>query len=153
VNRPETGLLKEVFMCSTIINTLAASSNPAEWAIPAQSPAESTPHTVERITLTELVRGHDQDLFARLAPLVRRQSMVLDLEMVERIDAAGIAALISLYRCASDAGHRFCISNLSTHVAEVLAVVGLDRILLSQPSSQNAESIPNADARSRRSAA
>jgi anti-anti-sigma factor len=88
-------------------------------------------------------------LFARLAPVVRRQSMVLDLEMVQRIDAAGIAALISLYRCASDAGHRFAVSNPSTHVAEILAVVGLDRILL----SQNAERIPHTTLGLERSAA
>jgi anti-anti-sigma factor len=111
-------------MSSTMCNPAVTGNTSAEWPV-------STDAT-ERITLTELVRGHDQDLFARLAPVVRRQSLVLDLELVERIDAAGIAALISLYRCATDAGHRFAIFNPSTHVAEILAVVGLDRILLSQ---------------------
>jgi anti-anti-sigma factor len=128
-------------MSNTMINPVAASSTPAEWSAPID--------TIERITLTELVRGHDQDLFARLAPVVRRQSMVLDLELVERIDAAGIAALISLYRCAADAGHRFSVFNPSSHVAEILAVVGLDRILL----SQNAEPVPNANLDFHRSAA
>ncbi|MGD0892044.1 MAG: STAS domain-containing protein [Terracidiphilus sp.] len=128
-------------MSSTIISTVAANSNAAEWSAP--------PAAIERITVTELVRGHDQDLFARLAPVVRRQSMVLDLGIVERIDAAGIAALISLYRCAADAGHRFSVSNASTHVAEVLAIVGLDRILV----SQNADRVPNTTLGLQRSAA
>ncbi|MGD0734071.1 MAG: STAS domain-containing protein [Terracidiphilus sp.] len=111
-------------MCSVLCNPAIVSSIPAEWSAPAEA--------TERINLTELVRGHDQDLFARLAPVVRRQSLLLDLELVERIDAAGIAALISLYRCATDAGYRFAIFNPSQHVAEILTVVGLDRILVSQ---------------------
>jgi anti-anti-sigma factor len=111
-------------MSSVLCNTAITSSIPAEWSAPAEA--------IERITLTELVRGHDQDLFARLAPVVRRQSLLLDLELVERIDAAGIAALISLYRCATDAGYNFAVFNPSQRVAEILAVVGLNRILVSQ---------------------
>jgi anti-anti-sigma factor len=128
-------------MSNTMCNLAVTSPTAAEW--PASSDA------TERITLTELVRGHDQDLFARLAPVVRRQSLILDLEMVERIDAAGIAALISLYRCATDAGHRFAISKPSVHVAEILAVVGLDRILL----SQNVDHVSHARPRRQRPAA
>ena len=82
--------------------------------------------------LTELVRGCDKVLLEQLVPLVRRQNVSLDLGRVERIDAAGIAALISLYGSARDAGHCFSVSNASARVAEILALVGLDRILLSQ---------------------
>jgi anti-anti-sigma factor len=81
--------------------------------------------------LTELVRGHDQEVLDRPTPLVQRQSLILDLHAVDRIDAAGIAVLISLYRSASDAGHRFTVANASPHVAEILAIVGLDRVLTS----------------------
>lgn len=80
--------------------------------------------------LTELVRGTDQLLVGRLAPLVRRQSLTLDLGQVERIDAAGIAALISLYGTARDAGHNFNVVNPARHVAEILELVGLDRVLV-----------------------
>jgi|SRR5580692_5942668 anti-anti-sigma factor len=82
--------------------------------------------------LHELVRGQEQDLVSRLTPLVRRQSVTLDLMHVERIDAAGIAALISLYGCACAAGNNFSVVNASTRVAEILALVGLDRILISR---------------------
>jgi anti-anti-sigma factor len=82
--------------------------------------------------LTELVRGQDQRLLDRMEPLVRQQSIALDLHSVQRIDAAGISALISLYRSACEAGHRFTVSNASPRVAEILALVGLDRILLAQ---------------------
>lgn len=82
--------------------------------------------------MTELVKGNDLMLLERLTPLVHRQSVMLDLEFVERIDAAGIAALISLYRCAHEAGNTFMVSNASPRVAEILSIVGLDRILLSQ---------------------
>lgn len=87
---------------------------------------------VELADLTELVRGQDQRLLDRVAPLVRRQSLSLDLSPVQRIDAAGISALVSLYSSAREFGHRFTVFNASSRVQEILALVGLDRILLSQ---------------------
>jgi anti-anti-sigma factor len=81
--------------------------------------------------LSELVRGSEHALVEELTPVVRRQSVSLDMKAVERIDAAGIAALISLYRAASEAGHSFSVMNAAPHVAELLALVGLDGILLS----------------------
>jgi anti-sigma B factor antagonist len=82
--------------------------------------------------LHELVRGQERELVERLTPQVRRQSVTLDLARVERIDAAGIAALISLYGAAHAAGNEFMIVNACTRVAEILALVGLDRILISE---------------------
>jgi anti-anti-sigma factor len=87
---------------------------------------------------TELVRGNEQQLLERLQPLVRRQNLTLDLENIERIDAAGLAALITLYCDACQAGYRFAISNPSRHVREILAIVGLDRILTTQPETETA---------------
>lgn len=95
------------------------------------NPRSSTAAAGQLDKLTELVRGTEEGLLARLAPLVRRQSVTLDLGSVERIDAAGIAALISLYASACQAGHSFAVTNPSPHVAEILALVGLERILLS----------------------
>jgi anti-anti-sigma factor len=88
--------------------------------------------------LAELVRGNEQLLLERLQPLVRRQHVTLDLENIERIDAAGLAALITLYCDACQAGYRFGISNPSARVREILALVGLDALLV----SQNAEEVP-----------
>ena len=86
--------------------------------------------------LTELVRGQDQELVDRLMPVVRQKSIALDLKLVDRIDAAGIAALISLYGHARDAGHGFAVANPNAHVQEILKLVGLDRILLSPHAAQ-----------------
>ena len=127
-------------MSRTMVNSTTA-------FVPTES--SNAQEAIERILLTELVRGQDGDLYARLAPVVRRQHLILDLELVERIDAAGIAALISLYRCASDAGFRFAVTNPSSHVAEIIAVVGLERILV----SRNADRVPQASPGLRRSAA
>ena len=80
--------------------------------------------------LTELVRGTDRELVDEMTPVVRGQSVALDLKKVDRIDAAGISALISLYGQARDAGHSFAVANPTAHVQEILALVGLDRILL-----------------------
>jgi anti-anti-sigma factor len=92
--------------------------------------------------LAELVRGSEQALLARFAPLVRRQSVTLDMSSIERIDAAGIAALISLYVGARDAGHSFTVVNPSPHIAEILALVGLERILLSRNLTAKSQSDP-----------
>lgn len=81
--------------------------------------------------LTELIRGNEQSLLARLTPLVRRHSVTLDLGRVRRIDACGVTALVSLYTSASEAGHRFTVANLTPHVAETLRLVGLKQILQS----------------------
>jgi anti-anti-sigma factor len=80
----------------------------------------------------ELVRGQEQRLLKDLEPVVRRQSVTLDMRQIERIDAAGIATLISLYADACAAGHEFTIVNASHRVVEILELVRLDRILISQ---------------------
>ena len=90
-----------------------------------------------RCVLTELVRGDEGRLVEQITPLVTRQSGSLDLECVERIDAAGISALILLYRIAHESGHEFTVSNVSPRVAELLALVGLDQVLLSQNMNQS----------------
>jgi anti-anti-sigma factor len=82
--------------------------------------------------VTELVRGQEAKLLDRLQPLVRRQSVTLELSGVERIDAAGLAALITIYCDACKAGNRFTVSQPSRHVREILGLVGLERILMAQ---------------------
>jgi anti-anti-sigma factor len=99
--------------------------------------------------LTELVRGSEGRFIDELTPVVRRRNVSLDLALVERIDAAGIAALISLYRIARESGHRFSLSKVSARVAEMLALVGLDKILL----SRNAKVASHPAARMARNAA
>ena len=92
------------------------------------------------IELTELVRGHERALLEQMGPLVSRQSIALDLSPVERIDAAGIAALVTLYANACQAGHSFSVSNAQPRVARILALVGLDRVLMSQNAVQSSHS-------------
>jgi anti-anti-sigma factor len=92
--------------------------------------------------MTELVRGTDQQLIQRVAPLLRDQSVALNLRLVERIDAAGIAALIALYSSARDAGHTFMVCNVSARIAEILALVGLEHILVSHNAVRGSHSEP-----------
>lgn len=87
---------------------------------------------IEPAGFTELVRGTDQRLIALFAPRALRQSLALDLGKIERIDAAGIAALITLYSDALQSGHSFTVCNPSAHVAEILALVGLAPILIAK---------------------
>ncbi len=81
--------------------------------------------------LTELVRGEEQCLIEGVAPLLCERDVVLDLNRIERIDAAGIAALISLYSIARQHGHSFSVKCVSPRVAEMLSLVGLNHILIS----------------------
>ena len=97
-----------------------------------QFPAGELTGQIELTELTELVRGNEQGLLARLTPLVRRQSVILDLGRVQRIDAAGVAALISLHANAYEAGHCFSVVNTTPRVSEILSLVGLERILVSR---------------------
>jgi anti-anti-sigma factor len=90
-----------------------------------------TPITVPE-NLHELVRGEEQRLLKELEPAVQEHSVTLDMRQIERIDAAGIAALITLYGTACAAGHSFTLINASHRVREILALVKLDRILLSE---------------------
>jgi anti-anti-sigma factor len=90
--------------------------------------------------LTELVRGKDQSLLDQMVPVVARQTTVLDMNSVERIDAAGIAALVTLYATACQAGHTFTVANVKPRVKRILALVGLDQILLSQNADQSSQS-------------
>jgi len=81
--------------------------------------------------MTELVRGDEQPLVQRIAPMLREQSVTLDLNHIDRIDAAGIAALISLYSTAREHGRTFSVINVAPRVAEILSLVRLDGVLLS----------------------
>jgi anti-anti-sigma factor len=76
-------------------------------------------------------------------PLIHQQSLVLDVSPIERIDAAGIAALVTVYATACQEGHNFTICNPSRQVARILALVGLDRILLSQNAVRTSHSGPD----------
>lgn len=115
----------------------AAISNPTGRSMngtvtPMSASNEQTGERTEKAELAELVRGHEQELLARLAPLVRQQNLTLDLGGVQRIDAAGIGVLLALYAGARAAGRCFAVSNPTPRVAEILELVGVNRILLSR---------------------
>jgi len=80
----------------------------------------------------ELVRGCEQEFIGEFRPLVRSRSVCLDVSTMERIDAAGLAALVSLYCDARTTGHEFAVANPTRRVARILALVGLDRILVTR---------------------
>jgi anti-anti-sigma factor len=100
---------------------------------------------VEPADRAELARGplvsdHVGGLLERLSPLVQERNVALDLTSVDRIDAAGITALLTLYRNARESGHRFSVTNVSARVSQILSVVGLDRLLVSHNAVPNSRS-------------
>ena len=100
--------------------------------------------TIHPAGVDELVRGQVADLIERLGCLVTKQSVTLDLAGVERIDAAGIAALVVLYQNARGAGHRFAVTNVPVRVAQILTMVGLEQYLISHNAVQSSHSGQNA---------
>jgi len=90
----------------------------------------------EPAKMNELVKTNAQFLLDCMLPLVREQNVTLDLRGVTRIDAAGLAALIRLYCAARETGHRFGVRNPTAHVAEFLALVRLDGLLVSSPAEE-----------------
>jgi anti-anti-sigma factor len=79
----------------------------------------------------QLVRGQEARLLEGIGALVVKHNVTLDLGSVERIDAAGVAALVGLYRSAQTTGHRFQVANVTARVAKVLELVGLEGLLVS----------------------
>jgi anti-anti-sigma factor len=100
---------------------------PAEWVELARGP---------------LVRDQIAGLVERLRPLVQERDVALDLTSVDRIDAAGITALVALFRGARETGHRFWLTNVPARVAQTLSVVGLDGILFSRNAVRNSQCGP-----------
>jgi anti-anti-sigma factor len=93
------------------------------------SPASNCPDAV--IVLNgELVRGSEAQVIDKLLPRVKQGSLALDLSGVERIDAAGIAALITLYCTSVESKTEFHVVDPSAHVLELLRIVGLESILV-----------------------
>ena len=107
----------------------------------------------ERGETVELVRGSETRILDWLQPVVREESVLLDLHAVERIDAAGVAALISLYCDASKTGHSFAVFRPRRHVREILKLLGLDRILLAREEAPAERKSPLFDSRFERTAA
>ena len=97
-------------------------------------PPNSTTQFVSGVT--ELIKGQEQEFLNQLQPLVVRQDVTLDLDGTERIDAAGLAALIALYCDARKSGYRFLVINPSPRVSEILRMVGLDAILVSRSAQE-----------------
>ena len=97
------------------------------------------PQVVEPAEVTDLRRGESARLLERLGRLVVERNVTLDLSSVERIDAAGISALLALYCRARESGNRFSLVNVSARVAEILRVVGLDRLFLSHNPVQKSQ--------------
>lgn len=86
----------------------------------------------------ELVRGTEEQIVEELMPRVKQETVALDLSKVERIDAAGIAALITLYCTAVEAGREFYVVSPSARVLDLLRLVGLESILV--PAGNSTES-------------
>ncbi len=89
------------------------------------------PCPVTEVTATgKLVRGCESAFVDQLLPRARKESLLLNLSAVSQMDAAGIASLIALYRTCNESGHQLTVVRPSEHVHELLHLVGLEHLLL-----------------------
>ncbi len=86
--------------------------------------------------IKELVRGQEHGFLEELAPAVVRENVALDFGEVERIDAAGLAALIHALCDACKAGHTLTVSRPNRHVRGILQLSASTRILVAQPGAE-----------------
>jgi anti-anti-sigma factor len=123
--------------------TVSPFMNVAPIAIPNKNRASQS--LIATIALNcELVRGMEEQIVQELMPRIKQESIALDLSRVERIDAAGIAALITLYCTAIEAGRGFYVVSPSARVLDLLRLVGLESILVPAGNSNESPDI-NAD--------
>jgi anti-anti-sigma factor len=132
--REENAIFQEFFMTNAMCEAM---TNPMMNVFEQAEPNELVKC---QLVCGQLVRGQEECLVERVGPLVRERNVTLDLACVDRIDAAGIAALVTLYTIACESGHRFRVTNVSSRVAQILAVVRLDRILLSHNAVRSSDS-------------
>lgn len=89
-------------------------------------------HVIEVAATGKLIRGCESAFVDQLLPRARQQSLRLNLSAVSQIDAAGIAALIALYRACGESGHQLTVVQPSEHVHELLHLVGLEHLLVAE---------------------
>jgi len=79
----------------------------------------------------DLTRGREARLLSLALPMIKRNGLVLDLSRVQSIDASGVGLLVFLRQCADRSGTQLVLVNPSARVREMLALVHLNQILLS----------------------
>jgi len=109
----------------------------ANMATECQEAAERKRTVKDPSLKGQLVRGQEARLLEGIGALVLKHNVTLDLGSVERIDAAGVAALVGLYSSARATGHRFQVANVTARVAEILELVGLEGLLVSRNAVHN----------------
>lgn len=80
----------------------------------------------------KLIRGCESAFVDQLLPRAQKESLQLNLSAVSQMDAAGIAALVALYRASSESGHQLSVVQPSEHVHELLHLVGLEHLLITE---------------------
>jgi anti-anti-sigma factor len=76
-----------------------------------------------------LVAGEESNLLQAVTDAQPGSSLVLDLALVESIDAGGLGALVEAYRRTDLKGIDLSVVNLQPQVEETVRLTGLDRVL------------------------
>ena len=76
-----------------------------------------------------IVRGEDLDLLQETIVAEPARHIILDLDHVEAVDAAGLGELVYLYHWSVQQGIEFAITNLNPRVRALMELTNLDTIL------------------------
>jgi len=85
---------------------------------------------IMQFTESALVRGRCEEFAQKMRAKVQQSNVIVSLEGVLRMDAAGISTLVGLYSEALRAGHSFHVVKPSRNVKALLGVFKLDALLL-----------------------
>jgi anti-sigma B factor antagonist len=62
------------------------------------------------------------------------RSVTIDLSGIDLCDSTGLGALVRLHRSAQAAGGQLCLRGARRHVADVLAMTGINKVIVVLPS-------------------
>ena len=90
-----------------------------------------------------IVRGAEADHLQEAVTAEAARSIVLDLEQVEAVDAAGLGVLVYLYHWSLQSGAQLAIANVGPRVRALVELTNLDSVLpLEQWRPESAAPLP-----------
>jgi len=90
---------------------------------------KSAPPMVKLYCAGRIVLGVEAETLRCMAASRPEQSIVVDLQQVHAIDAAGLGLLVELHCRAQENSSGFAVSNLSPRIRRLMAMTGLESVL------------------------
>jgi anti-anti-sigma factor len=101
--------------------------------------AQRVRNTVVLQCTGRMVAGEGLKGFQRTASAQRAAALIIDLQRVEAVDAAGLGTLLRIKQWCDAQGMNLKLINPGKHVQEVLALTALDSVLDVRPAESDSD--------------